>query len=231
MRKYLLILLIFSVFLSEIALSINEIAGFLLYSVLIASVFIAFSRAEEIDNYGKIAVFMLIVPMLRVAEIFIPLSLFWRTVIFYYLLFFLVIFYSFKFRINLSFRRKNLLLLPLVIILAIGLGILGNKLFSLQKTIELLYILPIIAFSEEVLFRGLIQNIIKKEYGWLIAILIPAILYSIFSLSFGIYFGLFIFFVSLIIGLIYNFCRNIFLTIIINMILQIFLFVIPEISL
>jgi len=225
MRKYLLILLISTIFLSEIILRVNEIAGFIFYISLITGVLISFHKAESLDDYGKLAVIFTIIPILRIAELFITLEFFWKTLIFYYLLFFLVTFYSIKFKINPGYTKKGLILMPLVIFLAISLGYLGNAFLNLDKYIGLLALLPIIAYSEEVLFRGLIQNLIKKIYSPLTSILSTALLYGIFSLSYSFSAIIFFFITALIISLVYNYTKNIFLTITINLILHFFLFV------
>jgi len=231
MKKGLLVLILLFIFLSEIGLKINVTLGFVFYIALITGVLLSLHKVESLDNYGKLAVIFLILPMIRIAEFFMNFDYFWKNLIVYYILLFLVCFYSFKFKINPGYNKKYLVLLPLAILLGISLGFLGNSLFSFEKDIKILILVPVIAYSEEVLFRGLIQNLIKKEYSWVIAVLITAIIYGIFSLSFGFNFLVFIFLVNLIISLIYNFAGNIFLTITINIILQTFLFILPKIHL
>ena len=226
MKKYLLILLSLSVFLSEIILRINETAGFFLYSFLIAGCLISLAKAESLDNYGKLIVVIMILPIIRIVELFIVFEFFWKTFMVYFILLFLVSFYSIKFKINPGYTKKKLFLLPLVIVLGVSLGFLGN-LLGFEKYFGLIFLIPLIAYSEEVLFRGLIQNFIEKSYGVGISIVFTALLYGIFSLSFG-FPVLVIFFISLIISFVYSFTRNIYLTIAMNMIFHLFLFVLPK---
>ena len=229
MRKYLLVLLGLSVFLSEVILRINEIAGFFLYSFLIAGCLISLSRAESLNNHAKLIIVFMILPIIRIAELFIVFEFFWRVLIVYLLLFFLVTFYSIRFKINPGWTKEKLWLLPLVILVSIFLGYVGNVFFSFERYTELLLLIPLIAYSEEILFRGLIQNYAKKSYGAIASILFTALLYGIFSLGHGFPAVLFIFLVALITSLIYNSTKNIFLVITINMILHFFLFL-PKFS-
>lgn len=229
MKKYLLVLLGLSVFLSEVILRVNEIAGFFLYSFLIAGCLISLSKAESLNNHAKLIIVFMILPIIRVAELFLVFEFFWRVLIVYLILFFLVTFYSIRFKINPGWTKEKLWLLPLVILVSIFLGYIGNVFFSFEKHPELLLLIPLIAYSEEVLFRGLIQNYTKKSYGARASVLFTALLYGIFSLGYGFPAVLFIFFIALITSLVYNSTKNIFLVIAMNMIVHLFLFL-PKFS-
>ncbi|WP_367277968.1 CPBP family glutamic-type intramembrane protease [Flavobacterium sp.] len=163
--------------------------------------------------------------MLRIFEIFIPFNFFWRTLIFYYLLFFLANFYLFKFKINPGYTKKFIFLLPLGILFGISTGFLGNYFFEITKNSSLLFIFPIMVFAEELLFRGLIQNLIKKSYGRFLAIIFAALIYGIFCMGFGFKIAVFFFAINFMICLVYDFSENIFLTFVINLIFNLFLFV------
>lgn len=229
MRKYLLVLLGLSVFLSEVILRINEVAGFFLYSFLIAGCLISLSRAESLNNHAKLIIVFMILPIIRIAELFIVFEFFWRILIVYLILFFLVTFYTIRFKINPGWTKEKLWFLPLVILISIFLGYIGNVFFGFKGHTGLLLLIPLIAYSDEVLFRGLIQNYAKKSYGAVSSILFTALLYGIFSLGYGFPAVLFIFLVALITSLVYNYTRNIFLVITINMIIHLFLFL-PKFS-
>jgi len=227
MKKYLLILFGLSVFLSEIILRINETVGFFLYCFLIAGCLISLAKAEFLNDYGKLIIVFMILPIIRIVELFLVFDFFWKSFIIYYILFFLVVFYSINFKINPGYTKKKLYFLPLVILISVCLGFIGN-LFDFERYVGIIFLIPLIAYSEEVLFRGLIQNFVKRNYGVLSSIIFTALLYGIFSLSFG-FSGVFvIFLISFVISLIYNFTRNIYLTITMNMIFHLFLFVLPK---
>ena len=223
MRKYLFMLVAVSLLLSEVILGINPVIGFLLYSLLITGCLISLSRAESLDNQGKLIIALMILPIIRVAELFIGFAYPLRSIIAYYILFFLVVVYSLKFKVDFGNWKKGLYFLPLTIILGIIIGITGNSLFHLDKYPEFVLILPIMAFSEEALFRGLIQNLTKKN-GNLGSIFFTALLYGVFSLSLGIKFAFFMFLANLLLCLVYGKTGNIWMTIPVNFIMNLLLF-------
>ena len=115
-------------------------------------------------------------------------------------------------------------MVPLAVVIGVVLGLIGNSLFNLNQYSWIIYLIPLIVYSEEILFRGMIQNLVEKGYGVVFSILIPALLYGVFSLSYGYLFALFMFFTGIILSLVYNKTKNIFLTVIISIILHYFLF-------
>ncbi len=225
MKKYILIVLGLSLLLSEIILMVNPTWGFVFYALLISGCLISLSKAEVMDNYGKLIITLMILPTIRIAEFFIGFNFLWTSFITYYILGFLATFYVIKFKINPGYTKKLLGLLPLVIIIGGLLGILLNN-FGLDKYPGFLLLLPIIVYSEEVLFRGLIQNFTKESYGAVSSILFTSALYFIFSLSFGLPIALLFFFVSLVSCIIYHFTRNIFLTMALSFGVHLFMLVI-----
>jgi membrane protease YdiL (CAAX protease family) len=225
MKKYLLILIGIALLLSEIILSVKPEFAFITYSVLIGGCLIALSNEETLNNSGKLIIFSMILPILRISELFLNFSFIWNTAIIYLILLFLVTFYSFKFKINPGYNSKFLILIPIVIILGITLGVLGNFLFEFEKLPELILILPILVFSEEVLFRGLIQNFIQKEYSGFTAVVFTSLIYGIFSIGFGFPALWFIFIISLIMSLIYAMTKNIYFTMVFSFIIHLFVFV------
>ncbi len=211
MEKKLLTLIIITLFLAEILILQNQTLGFILYSILILGTFLAISKSEKINNYFKILLILMTLPILRISQLFINFSVFWNTAVIYFLFFFLTCFYIFKFKINPGFTKKYLYLLPLTILLGIILGFFSSQLA--EKTPQILILLPIIAFSEEVLFRT-IQVYLTKLYSPIAGILIPALLFTIFS-SLGII-SISLLISSIIIGIIYHYTKNIYLSISIN---------------
>ena len=90
MNKILTVLIGISIILIEILLKVNPTYGFLSYVILITACLIVISRLEQRDKYEKLTVVLLIMPMLRIAELFIPLEYAWRSCVIYFLLGFLV---------------------------------------------------------------------------------------------------------------------------------------------
>ena len=99
----------------------------------------------------------------------------------------------------------------------IVLGLIGSLIFDIEKNRMIFYLLPLIAFSEEILFRGLIQREIKNIYNSLDGIFVSAIICFIFSFSYGAQLALFFLAVSLISAYFYNKTSNIWLSISINL--------------
>jgi len=224
MKKYLLILLTSSLLLSEIMLRIDRTWGFFLYALMITGCLIVLSKEENQSDLSKIIIIFLILPIIRIFELFLVFDLFWNVFIVYYVLLFLSSFYLFKSKMNIGYTKKGLYLLPLIVILSINLGFLGRILFEFENNFRLLLLIPLIAYTEEILFRGLIQNSIEKNYGLINSIIFTTLLYGIFSLSLGYPLFLLMSFASLIMSIIYI-KKNIFLTISMNMIIHIFLFI------
>ena len=228
MKKKIALLLVLALILSEISLNINETAGFILYSVLVALCLLSLSHVKSLDETDKLIIVFIIIPIVRITESFITLGLFWKIIISYSILLFLSFYYSIRFKLDHGHKKEKLSLLPFAIVVGICLGVAGNYFFSFNKYSWFIYLIPFIAYSEEILFRGMIQNLAKKSYGINVSILITALLYGIFRLGHGLLFALFILFVGIIIGIIYDSTKNIFLAVAINLILHYLLFVFPK---
>lgn len=228
MNKTLPLLIGISFLFTELLLKINPLYGFLSYAVVITACLIAISKLEELDKYGKLAVVLLILPMVRIAELFVSFDYIWRSFIIYYVLLFFVLTYSSKFKINPGYTLKKIWFLPLVLVIGGLLGVLAGA-FSV-KNAGFLLILPIIVFVEEVLFRGMIQNLVREGYGAKASILFPSFVYIVFSLNYGVIFIGMLFIASLISSVIYHYSKNIFLSMAFGLGFQFFAFILPVIT-
>lgn len=225
MKKHFAVFLILVLILSEILLNVSEVIGFILYGFLVALCLLSLSHTKLLNEYGKLIIVLMIVPIVRIVEMFLSLGFFWEVLISYCILLFLAFYYSVRFRLDHGHKKEKLNLLPLAVIAGGILGLIGSYFFSLEQYKWVIYLIPLIAYSEEILFRGMIQNLVKKGYGTFLSVLIPALLYGIFSLSYSFLFALFMFFAGIVLGVFYNRTKNIFLTITINLILHFCLFV------
>jgi membrane protease YdiL (CAAX protease family) len=225
MKKQIIVLLVLALILSEVFLSLNETVGFILYSALVALCLLSLSHKPSLDDSSKLIIVLMIVPIVRIIESFITFGFFWKLIISYSILLFLSFYYSVRFKLDHGHKKEKLGFLPLAIILGVALGLLGNFFFSFDKYPWLIYLILLIAYSEEILFRGMIQNLLEKNYKPVFSILIASLLYGVFSLGYGVLFSLFMFSASVVIGLIYARTKNIFLAVGINLILHGFLFV------
>jgi len=226
MEGRIIVLVILALVLTEICLYINKIAGFVLYLLLIALYLLSLSQVKILNNYGKLIIILMIVPIVRVIELFITLEFFWKVVISYGVLLFLAFFYSVRFKLDHGHIKEKLGLFPFAVVVGVVLGFIGDAYFNFDKLFWLIYLIPFISYSEEILFRGMIQNLLEKNYGIVLSILISALLYGVFSLGYGVLFGVFVLLYGIIIGLIYHNSKNIFLAVTINIIIHYFIFVI-----
>ena len=227
MKRLFFIFLILAFFLSELVLSINPYVGFLIYAVLIGVILVDLEKDEFLSHSEKLLIFLMIIPIARISGLFAGFNFLWKTIVFYSAVSFLVVFYTRKFKINPGYTTSKLWFFPISIIIGVLLSYIGSLYFGFGNHFELIFLIPFIVFSEEILFRGMIQNYAKKEYGSLIAIIGTSLLFAVFSLSFGFKFLYFIFAANLIMCLIYDRTENIWLTIPINLCINLFLFVMP----
>lgn len=225
MKKPIFISLILVFFLAEIMLGINKYIGILIYALVLGLILIDLEEDDFLIQSDKLLIFMMILPIARISEMFVSFNFYWKTIIFYFVIYFLVLFYMRRFKINPGYTKSKLWFIPLSIIIGIYFGYIGNHYFGFEKHPEILFLLPFIVFSEELLFRGMMQNYAKKEYGPNTAIICTSLLFAIFSLSFGLGFAFFIFLANLVICMIYNKTSNIWLTIPINFFMNLLLFV------
>ena len=220
--------MIAGLFLAETTLQLNVTLGFIIYAVLIAGVLISigYSHSDTLNSSTKIMISFMILPMIRIVELFLTFDSFWRTFITYFALAFLVIFYTIKFEGDIGFSKRKIRWLPIAMLTGIAIGIIGNLIFHLAKNREIIYILPLIAFSEEILFRGLIQREIKKSYNAITSIVVSSLLCFIFTLSYGFSLALFFMATSIVSAIFYNKTSNIWLSISINLLTNIFFLIV-----
>lgn len=224
MKKYILLLLSAVLLLSEIMFQIEPKIGFLSYAVLIGGCLISLAKADSLNNSGKLIIIFMILPIIRIAGLFIEFDYLWNSLIVYYFLCFLVFYYLAKFDIKLEFKWKKWYFLVLGVIIALGLGVLIKILFEVESVSEIVFLLPVMVLSEEVLFRGMIQNLVNKTNGPFVSVVFTSIIYGIFSLGLGVPLALVMFFASLIMCLIYYYSKNILFTIVFSLIFQLVVF-------
>jgi membrane protease YdiL (CAAX protease family) len=229
-KKYLPIIMIPSLLLFEIILKVDPTIGFFCYTILVTGCLIILENQERLDLPNKLMIIILILPMIRVAELFIPLGYMWKTLIVYIALLFLSFIYSVKFDINPGFKKKGLRLLLLAVIFGVVLGTIGSKMIN-ENYRSLIFIIPLIVFAEELFFRGMLQNLTHQIYGNKISIIFPSLIYVIFSLNYTAPVILLFFLVSLANSLVYHYTKNIFLPIGLSLTFHFFMAISPIISL
>lgn len=218
-------LLILGILLFEITFQITPILGYLLYVLFILTIIWIYSKANSEKEDYKLLILLTILPLLRISFSFIDVTYFIKTIIFYVFFVSLTAFYLFKFDLPVRAHRTNLKVILFVTALGLVLGYLISKIANIGNEINLIYLLPFIAISEEVFFRSMIQKTVKDLYSVSTSIFSSALLYFIFSLSLG-YIAIFLFLTSIISAWIYEKKENIYLNIIFNFCLHLLIFVI-----
>lgn len=212
------------IFLVELMLNMFYKVGFLLYAVFVGVVLILMENETYITKDEKVFIFLMIIPITRLAEVFITFDFFWRTLIFYLFIIFLVIYYSVKLQVNSKPFIGNPGYFIGIALLAGGAGIIGKYVFEFQFA-SLIFLIPIIAYGEEILFRGGIQNLTRESFG-MVSILFTSFLYATFSMNLGFLFFGVAFLASLIISAIYHFTKNLYISFLLNLIFHVVVFVI-----
>lgn len=227
MNKRLIINVLIVMFLSEIILQVNELAGFVCYTLLLTGILLALVNVEKIDDPSRLVMILMIFPMIRILELFLHLGDYWRISVIYYLFLFLVLYYFIKFKFEYKPNRKGFWLVIMSVFLGLLLGYLGREAFSasIEKSLLFITIIPIVVLTEELFFRGMVQELITKNYGISYGIILTAIFYAIASLGFGLSLVLFFVLLSLILSIIYGMTKNLWLVMIINAIVHVFMFV------
>ena len=198
--------------------------GFIIYAVFIGIVLILMENEMGPTKEEKVLVFLMIIPICRLAELFLGFDFFWNTLIFYTLVVCLVAYYAIKFKIKTKPFIGNPSYL-LGIFLVGGLGSMAVKYFLQWEFAGLIVIIPLIAYAEEIYFRGGFQTLTQEWFGNF-SILLTSFLYAAFSISYGFSFVLIAFFASMIISTFYHFKKNLYFTFILNLVFHIVLFLV-----
>jgi len=226
MKYNFLATLLLAVLLLELILKISPLYGALAYFAAAAIALIAVSRLDpKYNNKKQIILLVAAVATINAASLFLPFNLFWKTLIAYSLLAFVSIFYSSV--INHSKEEIKLKEVFWAVSATVILGYAGMIVIGFEKNILLLAIIPLIAFSEEYFFRGLLLNSAERESGKETAVVFTAIFYGILCLGYGLMAAFFFFAMSLLFGLFYTRTRSLLFTMVLSAIIHVFLFAAP----
>tara|TARA_Y100000310_G_C20680897_1_gene815858 strand:- start:590 stop:1276 length:687 start_codon:yes stop_codon:yes gene_type:complete len=226
MKGLVIILMIFLVAFTEIFLAKSPMIGFILYLAFLTAVCFILSKNKELNKFDKFLILLLIIPLIKILQLFISLPSIWNSIISYSILLILSIYYLSWFKIQLKLKG-NYLVLPLVLILGLLLGIMGKlflPIFPALTNFSILLIL-IVVLSEEIFFRGLLQETSTPIFGTALSIIIPALFYSLSHVSLGIFAFIYFLAFGLISGLIYASTRNLSLSIILGLVANFILFI------
>jgi membrane protease YdiL (CAAX protease family) len=224
-----LIVLGFALFvlLTEIIMGISENVGAVMYLVLMNVVLVIISRRGSLVAVDHMIVIFSIVPLVRIAGLFMDISYIWKMLLGYGVLLFLGMYYLYEFNVNIGKSGRCFWVLPVVVFCGAVAGVLANVGFAGDGVLVLIMLLPLVVFSEEIFFRGLMQNLIKKCCGNFYSILVPAMAYGALSFYLGAWLAVLFFFVGIASGLMYLYTRNIFVSVAFNLAVSVFVFVVP----
>lgn len=211
-RNFLLVMLGLPII--EYVLNSFYSVGFIVYAVFVGVVLILMENEIGPTKEEKTLVFLMIIPICRLAELFLNLNFFWSTLLFYLMIIALVVYYALKFKI----KTKPFIGNPgifLIVLGVSGVASLATRYLLNWNNYSLVFLIPIIAYAEEIFFRGGFQNLTKEWFGNF-SILLTSFVYASFSLSYGFVFTLIAFFSSLIISTFYHFKRNLYITYLLN---------------
>jgi membrane protease YdiL (CAAX protease family) len=172
----------------------------------------------------KIFIFLMIIPISRLAEVFITFDFFWRTLIFYLFIIFLVIYYSIKLKVKSRPFIGNPAYFIGIALITGAAGIIAKYAFNFEFA-SLIFLIPVIAYGEEIFFRGGLQNLTKESFG-VLSILFTSFLYATFSMNLGFGFFVVAFGVSLVISTVYYFTKNLYIAFLLNLIFHIIFFIV-----
>jgi membrane protease YdiL (CAAX protease family) len=199
--------------------------GFLVYAIFVGVILLLMENEIGHTKEEQALIFLMIIPICRLAELFLNFNVFWNTLIFYILVIGLTMFYAIKFWFRI---RKNPFvgnpIYFLIVLFAAGAGALVAKYAFHAGFAGIIFLIPIIAYAEEIYFRGSVQRLTNEWFGNF-SILITSFLYAIFGISYGFVFVLIAFFASLVISTLYHFTKNLYVSFVLNMVFHVLLFI------
>lgn len=199
--------------------------GFFVYAIFVGIILILMEDEIRHTKEEKVLIFLMILPICRIAGIFLNIDFFWNTLIFYSLLIGTTIYYAIKF--SMKFEKTPFIGNPSYFLITLALsGIIWavSKYLLNWGSAKILFLIPLIVYAEEIYFRGGFQNLINEWFGNF-SILFTAFVYGIFSISHGFTFALIGFAVALVLSTLYHITKNIYLTYALNLIFHALLFV------
>jgi membrane protease YdiL (CAAX protease family) len=231
LKKITFLFVILGILISELIFELNQTNGFIVYSILLGVVLISMEKDITLNKSEMLLIFLMIVPIARISELFLPFSPIWKIFAFYAVIAFLGIYYAKKFWIKSGDIDLDDLSYPLIIGVASVFAMAGGEYFFHMQNSLVIPLIFFIAYAEEILFRGEIQNLTNEKYGGFYAVFFTSLLYGIFTISYGFPIFLLAFLASIILCTTYHFTKSIYLTFIINVIFHMIFFTLHPIAL
>ncbi|MFQ5891267.1 MAG: lysostaphin resistance A-like protein [Candidatus Methanofastidiosia archaeon] len=237
--------IIISLFLltSEITFIKNLRLGLVLYSFLLAFLMLSLLYLKLERTLRKLLTVIMLLPLTRIVSSAMPLSElnFQMRISLVYSIVFLsafLIFYNLKISFSeLGYSLRGFKFLPSVILLGSVLGFVEYHILKPEVVIEpvntinvataLLVFIVFTGYVEEMIFRGMIQNLSEKIWRKEFALVFSNVLFGIMHIVWQSPVEIvFVFSVGMLLGIIFFYTRNLFLVSVIHGVLNFFLFVI-----
>lgn len=214
--------MLFMVVFTEVLLVVSATMCIILYIMFLISICIILSKKENLNQFDKLLSILLVVPLIKILQIFIIISFPWKYLLGYATLLIVSIYYIWLFKIKIK-TKENYLTIPLVAIIGILVGFLG-KIFSIGTMEFSILLVCMMVFSEELFFRGLIQKTSAPVIGIPFSIIMPALFYGLLHSSLGIFPFVYFLAFGLISGIIYWSTENIILCFFLGLVANFILF-------
>ncbi|MCX6750524.1 MAG: hypothetical protein NTZ83_03630, partial [Candidatus Pacearchaeota archaeon] len=161
-RNFLLVML--GIPIVEYILNSFYAIGFAIYAIFVGVILVVMENEIGHTKEEKVLIFLMIIPICRLAGLFLNFNFFWNTLIFYLLIIGLVLYYSIKFKIKTRPFIGNLGYFIIVLLVA-GVASLVAKQVLHWEFANLILLIPLIAYAEEIFFRGGFQNLTEEWFG------------------------------------------------------------------
>jgi membrane protease YdiL (CAAX protease family) len=211
--------------LSEMMMNFDVRIAFGLYFSMVLFFLYSFSKAGALNSDGILASIFIVIPMIRIVQIFVYINIFWNIFIVSICFLYLSVFLIRKYKISPGFNNNKSYYLLVALVIGMMFGVFSNYHFSIYKYSYLIYILPFAIFIEDLYFRGLLQNFIDYKYGKVTAVFFVSAFIFILSLGFGVDIAAYFFLVSLISGVLYADTKNIFVPYLFDLMVYLFYYV------
>lgn len=198
--------------------------GFFVYAIFVGLILVLMENEVKHTKEEKLLIVLMVLPICRIAEIFLNLKFFWSTLVFYLFIIGLTIYYTIKFWLR--FEKTPFIGNPTYFLVSLGLSGIAwaaSKYFLNWEFSEIVFLIPLIVYAEEIYFRGAFQNLSNEWFGNF-SILLTAFIYAVFSISYGFAYVLIAFSAALILSSLYHITRNIYISYVLNIVFHVLLF-------
>jgi membrane protease YdiL (CAAX protease family) len=178
----------------------------IIYVSLLTIISLLYSSINYPDKHAQLFYLLLIIPVFRIAELFLPIQGGVRIMILSTILASLAIYLAYITKTKMKFRPNSKRRIGLSLVVSMTIALMGSRL--IESPPLLWYVLPLAVLSEEIFLRGVIMEKMMQCYKVHYAILFNALLSGILYASFGLNIALFHFFLGIALSASYACTRS-----------------------